>query len=62
MPMRMYRNGAFEQCRAYASEKAEEFDDDQLKLILASAYFDTRDYEDAGNLYYEVADKDFRHA
>lgn len=51
----LYLNGKYDECIDYINQNKSFSTDDKFKLILASSYFEIRDYENAGKLYYEIS-------
>lgn len=54
----LYINGKYDECIEYINENQNFSAEDRFKLILASSYFEIRDYENAGKLYYEISTSD----
>ena len=51
----LYQSGQYDACVKFCTEHPQ---GDQMKLIQASACFETQDYESAAGLYYEVSQND----
>lgn len=54
----LYLNGKYDESIKYINENQNFSAEDRFKLILASSYFEIRDYENAGKLYYEISTSD----
>jgi serine/threonine protein kinase len=51
----LYINGKYDECIEYINSNQSFSTDDKFKLILASSYFEIRDYENSGKIYYEIS-------
>ena len=54
----LYLNGKYDECIDYINQNQSFSTDNKFKLILASSYFEIRDYDNAGKLYYEISTND----